>query len=139
MANNLLLDLTSKTLCSDLIARWVPDTDITSDHQLIKEIKRKSPVKFYSHKTIRLLELPKSDADVSRVSLMKSNLQKAVRQGLADCAVMSTLALIELDSIQLLRRLPIIALEDKYGDEGSFKVYKDIAEEVQADHTARKG
>ena len=107
MTNNLLLTETS--------ARWVDDIEITDDLLLIKEIKKGFPVKFYAHKNVKLLELRKSNESLQHISLLKSNLQKAVRLGLVDCAVMTSLALIEADPIQLIRRLPIISLEDKYG------------------------
>jgi len=46
------------------------------------------------------------------IPLLKSNLQKAIRRGKADIALKTAKALIINDEKQLLRRLPIIALED---------------------------
>jgi hypothetical protein len=55
--------------------------------------------------------LPKIQHNVN-VSLIKSNLQKAIRRGNTDVAISSALAIIQLEHIQLLRRLPIIYIED---------------------------
>lgn len=49
---------------------------------------------------------------VKNTSLLKSNLQKAVRRQKVDIALSSTKTLLHIDSVALLRRLPIIILED---------------------------
>ena len=46
------------------------------------------------------------------VPLIKSNLQKAIRRRDNSIAIQSTLALIQKDPMELLRRLPIIYIED---------------------------
>jgi len=46
------------------------------------------------------------------IPLLKSNLQKAIRRGNHQVAVSSALAILQRDPIQLLRRLPIIFVED---------------------------
>ena len=46
------------------------------------------------------------------IPLLKSNLQKAIRRGNHIVAVSSALAILQRDPIQLLRRLPIIFVED---------------------------
>ena len=46
------------------------------------------------------------------VPLLKSNLQKAVRRCDNQIAIQSALALIQIEPMELLRRLPIIYIED---------------------------
>lgn len=46
------------------------------------------------------------------ISLLKSNLQKAIRRGKADVALATTLALLSVDSNEFFRRLAIIYIED---------------------------
>jgi len=46
------------------------------------------------------------------IPLLKSNLQKAIRRGNHSVAVSSALAILQREPIQLLRRLPIIFVED---------------------------
>jgi hypothetical protein len=46
------------------------------------------------------------------ISLLKSNLQKAIRRGKADNAMATTLALLSLDPNEFFRRLAIIYIED---------------------------
>jgi hypothetical protein len=46
------------------------------------------------------------------IPLLKSNLQKAIRRGESAIAVSTALAMLQKDPIQLLRRLPIIYVED---------------------------
>ena len=48
----------------------------------------------------------------ANIPLLKSNLQKAVRRCQTDIAVKSALAIIQREPIELLRRLPIIYIED---------------------------
>jgi len=46
------------------------------------------------------------------IPLLKSNLQKAVRRGNSSAAITTALAMLQKEPIQLLRRLPIIYIED---------------------------
>lgn len=55
--------------------------------------------------------LPKIECKAN-VPLLKSNLQKAVRRCHTDIAIKSALAIIQKEPIELLRRLPIIYIED---------------------------
>lgn len=55
--------------------------------------------------------LPKVECKAN-IPLLKSNLQKAVRRCQTDIAIKSALAIIQSDPIELLRRLPIIYIED---------------------------
>ncbi len=55
---------------------------------------------------------PAENKNIRNVALLKSNLQKAVRRGLTRTAVNTAAALLEIDAIALLRRLPIIYVED---------------------------
>ena len=48
----------------------------------------------------------------ANIPLLKSNLQKAVRRCQTDIAIKSALAIIQRDPLELLRRLPIIYIED---------------------------
>ncbi len=48
----------------------------------------------------------------SNVPLLKSNLQKAIRRFETSVALNSALLLLQLDPVQLIRRLPIIYIED---------------------------
>jgi len=47
-----------------------------------------------------------------RVPLLKSNLQKAIRRGKTEVAISTALFLLQSNSIEFLRRLPIIFIED---------------------------
>lgn len=49
---------------------------------------------------------------VAGIPLLKSNLQKAIRRGLILEALQSALALLQRDSMEFFRRLPIIYIED---------------------------
>ena len=60
-----------------------------------------------SFRTIAIRRLAKAD----KWQLI-SNLHKAVRRGYTEIAVQSALSLLEVDADYLLRRLPVIALED---------------------------
>jgi hypothetical protein len=48
----------------------------------------------------------------SNIPLLKSNLQKAIRRGNVDVSISSALAILQIKPIELLRRLPIIYIED---------------------------
>lgn len=55
--------------------------------------------------------LPRIDCKAS-VPLLKSNLQKAIRRCQTNIAIKSALAIIQIEPLELLRRLPIIYIED---------------------------
>ncbi len=59
----------------------------------------------------KCIVLPKINT-VKNIPLLKSNLQKAIRRCNVDVAIKSAIAILQLDPIQLLRRLPIIYIED---------------------------
>lgn len=73
----------------------------------------KSGIKLYYRqpKIKKHILMPKIET-IANVPLLKSNLQKAVRRCLVDEAIGSTIALIQKDPLELLRRLPIIYIED---------------------------
>ncbi len=58
------------------------------------------------------INIPQVSYDTTFIPLLKSNLQKAVRRCETTIALNSTLALIQLNPQDLLRRLPIIMIED---------------------------
>ena len=55
-----------------------------------------------------------TEPSISRelVSLLKSHLQKSVRRGKIELAVKTAMHLLDLDAINILRRLPIVMVED---------------------------
>lgn len=61
--------------------------------------------------TEKIINIPTISCPYS-VPLIKSNLQKAVRRRDHQIAIQSTLALIQMAPLELLRRLPIIYIED---------------------------
>lgn len=73
----------------------------------------KSGVKLYYRepKKYKSFILPKIKTK-AKIPLLKSNLQKAVRRCQTQIAINSALAIIQEDPIELLRRLPIIYIED---------------------------
>ena len=75
----------------------------------------KSGLKLYYRK----FSTPPNSYDIPNIQntfnfppLLKSNLQKAVRRKNTDSAILSTLILLDKDTTALLRRLPIIYIED---------------------------
>jgi hypothetical protein len=56
-------------------------------------------------------ELPKIQTD-ARIPLLKSNLQKAVRRGKNIVAMATALAMLQIEPVELFRRLAIICIED---------------------------
>jgi len=70
-------------------------------------------VKLYyrKHSSIKNILIPKIKSNAS-ISLLKSNLQKAVRRCHTEIAIKSAIAIIQKQPIELLRRLPIIYIED---------------------------
>ena len=79
-------------------------------------ISIKSGVKMYKRQKGRKEEEEEEVLPVMRtnasIPLLKSNLQKAVRRGCHSIAVASALAMIQMEPMQFLRRLPIIYIED---------------------------
>lgn len=74
----------------------------------------KSGVKLYYRKSLKTIETfiyPTIQTD-TEIPLLKSNLQKAIRRGNISAAITTTLAMLQKDPIQFLRRLPIIYIED---------------------------
>ena len=80
-------------------------------------ITTKSEIKLYYRKPIEIkqkitnfkIKLIESSYDIP---LLKSNLQKAIRIKHRKIAVTTALAILQIDSLELLRRLPIIYIED---------------------------
>ena len=70
-------------------------------------------VKLYYRKpkNNKILILPKIHS-VNSISLLKSNLQKAIRRCETDIAIKTSIVMIEKDAIEFLRRLAIIYIED---------------------------
>jgi len=56
-------------------------------------------------------ELPKIQTD-AKIPLLKSNLQKAIRRGKNIVAMATTLAILQKEPVELVRRLAIICIED---------------------------
>lgn len=73
----------------------------------------KSGIKLYHRqpKINKRIILPKIETKAN-LPLLKSNLQKAVRRCLITEAINSAIAIIQKDPLELLRRLPIIYIED---------------------------
>jgi len=78
-----------------------------------KFVTSKLNVRLFYRKPIieRNIDIPTIKCDYS-VPLIKSNLQKAVRRCDSQIAIQSALSLIQMDSLELLRRLPVIYIED---------------------------
>lgn len=75
-------------------------------------ISSKSNIKLYYRETmIKDIKLPIIEADYG-IPLLKSNLQKAVRRCDHLIAVQTSLAILQKNPMELLRRLPIIYIED---------------------------
>lgn len=82
--------------------------------QTDKYIVSSCDIRLYIRKSInKYPEMPHLEINESvTISLIKSNLQKAVRRKCATVAMASAIALLQKSPLQLLRRLPIIMLED---------------------------
>jgi hypothetical protein len=75
-------------------------------------IVNKSGVKlYYRYMKPKDIKFPIIDADYC-VPLLKSNLQKAVRRCENQIAIQTSLAILQKEPMELLRRLPIIYIED---------------------------
>ena len=84
------------------------------DDALDTFISIQSGLKLYirTNPTIPTYSFPQMCVNTEMIPLLKSNLQKAIRRGHHSIAVSSALAILQLQPIQLLRRLPIIFVED---------------------------
>ena len=69
-------------------------------------------VRYSSRDGRHIPRLPVVDSGVQFVPLLKSNLQKAVRRMDAKVATTTCLALLQINTTELFRRLPIICIED---------------------------
>jgi hypothetical protein len=76
-------------------------------------ITKKIDIKLYYRKpkNNNIILFPKIEHNVN-IPLLKSNLQKAVRRCQTDIAIKTALAIIQTEPLELLRRLPIIYIED---------------------------
>jgi len=76
-------------------------------------VKRSDGIKLYcrGRSVLEMRSFPIIETTAC-IPLLKSNMQKAVRRGHADIAVASALAILQKNPMQLLRRLPIIYIED---------------------------
>lgn len=66
---------------------------------------------YYRHRTPIDINIPDINTNYS-VPLLKSNLQKAIRRCNTSVAIQTTLAILQKNPLELLRRLPIIYIED---------------------------
>jgi len=75
-------------------------------------ISNKSGVKlYYRHQKPKEIPIPIINVDFP-IPLLKSNLQKAIRRCDNDIAIQTSLAILQTKPMELLRRLPIIYIED---------------------------
>jgi len=87
------------------------ETEPMSDDTYI--VKRAEGIKLYCRGSSALDMCPFPIIETTAcIPLLKSNIQKAVRRGHADIATASALAILQKNPMQLLRRLPIIYIED---------------------------
>jgi len=85
---------------------------ITKPTETDKFIANKSSVKlYYRFKKPKEILIPIIDVNFS-IPLLKSNLQKAIRRGETSLAIQSSLAILQKNPMEFLRRLPIIYIED---------------------------
>lgn len=92
-------------------------TDINKSN-VIKQIKRPRLITFTSDIEVTdISNYGRREFKHQNISLLKSNIQKAVRRNLPDIAVASARELVryKMGVTQLLRRLCIIIIEDKFG------------------------
>ncbi len=70
-------------------------------------------IKLYIRKTVDVSALPNVYClKTQSIPLLKSNLQKAIRRFQTNIAISTTILLLQLDPVELIRRLPIIYIED---------------------------
>ena len=89
-----------------------------SNHIVIKQIKKPRLLTFSANNTIHLNNINKDECeevDRNYLSILISNLQKAIRRNLPNTALITAKKLLQIydGSIVLLRRLCIIIVEDK--------------------------
>jgi hypothetical protein len=85
---------------------------ITKPMETDKFIANKSGVKlYYRFQKTREILFPIIDVNFS-IPLLKSNLQKAIRRGETSMAIQTSLAILQKNPMEFLRRLPIIYIED---------------------------
>tara|TARA_B100001287_G_C22641916_1_gene510607 strand:+ start:38 stop:985 length:948 start_codon:yes stop_codon:yes gene_type:complete len=108
-------------LCKKGKTNW--KTDINKSI-VVKQIKRPRLITFTSDIELEdISNYGRREFNYQKISLLKSNIQKAVRRNIPDVAISSACELIKFKSglTQFLRRLCIIIIEDK------FNCYKNIA------------
>ena len=108
-------------LCEPGKTNWKTDINKSS---VIKQIKRPRLITFTSDIDIEdISNYGRREFNYQKISLLKSNIQKAVRRNLPDVAISSACELIRFKTglTQFLRRFCIIIIEDK------FDCYKQIA------------
>ena len=108
-------------LCGPGKTNW--KTDINKSI-VIKQIKRPRLITFTSDIDIEdISNYGRREFNYQKISLLKSNIQKAVRRNLPDVAISSACELIRFKTglTQFLRRFCIIIIEDK------FDCYKQVA------------
>jgi hypothetical protein len=81
------------------------------DNDILLTTKLNIKLYYRSPKKIKSFLVPKIETKYN-VPLLKSNLQKAIRRCQTQIAINSALAIIQKVPIELLRRLPIIYIED---------------------------
>lgn len=81
------------------------------DNDIFVDTKCNIKLFYKPSQTIITNNIPNIETNIS-VPILKSNLQKAIRRHENNIALTTTLALIKKDPIELLRRLPIIYIED---------------------------
>lgn len=94
---------------------WKTEID---ESKIIKQIKRPIVITFSSDIPLEdISTYGKLEPDYNKISLLKSNIQKAVRRNLPDVAVSSAIEIIKYKTglLELLRRLCVIIVEDKFG------------------------
>ncbi len=82
--------------------------NITCSKKVFKRIKSKKREQLRKWKDSSYMKIYKKD----HIPILKSCLQKAVRRKKTDVALRTTVTLLCLDPVQVLRRLPIIMVED---------------------------
>jgi hypothetical protein len=81
------------------------------DNDILLTTKLNIKLYYRLPKKIKSFIIPKIEAK-QNIPLLKSNLQKAIRRCQTQIAINSALAIIQREPIELLRRLPIIYIED---------------------------
>ena len=101
-------------LCKKGKTNWKTDIDKSI---VIKQIKRPRLITFTSDIELEdISNYGRREFNYQKISLLKSNIQKAVRRNIPDVAISSACELIKFKTglTQFLRRLCIIIIEDKF-------------------------